>query len=83
MAPHEVGTLRNLPEGFHYRPGLFSRAVEAESIFRVRVLPFRDFEFHGYTGRRRVISFGWHYYLSRHCLAKDDDVPDYLLTLGM
>jgi len=24
----------------------------------MRELPFREFEFHGYTGKRRVVSFG-------------------------
>jgi alkylated DNA repair dioxygenase AlkB len=47
----------------------------------VRELPFRDFEFHGYTGRRQVISFGWHYDFSARQLRKADDIPDYLLAL--
>lgn len=48
---------------------------------RLRELPFRDFEFHGYTGKRRVISFGWHYDFSARNLQKADDIPDYLLKL--
>jgi hypothetical protein len=26
-------------------------------VTRVRELPFREFEFHGYKGKRRVVSF--------------------------
>jgi alkylated DNA repair dioxygenase AlkB len=44
-------------------------------------LPFRDFEFHGYTGKRRVVSFGWHYDFTGRRLQKADDIPDYLLAL--
>jgi alkylated DNA repair dioxygenase AlkB len=47
----------------------------------VRELPFRDFEFHGYTGRRRVVSFGWHYDFGARLLRKADDLPDFLLAL--
>jgi alkylated DNA repair dioxygenase AlkB len=47
----------------------------------VRELPFRDFEFHGYTGKRRVVSFGWHYDFAARHLRKADDIPEYLLEL--
>jgi alkylated DNA repair dioxygenase AlkB len=71
----------NLPEGFLYRPELISPSDEEAILARVRELPFRDFEFHGYTGKRRVISFGWHYDFSARQLRKADDMPDYLLAL--
>jgi alkylated DNA repair dioxygenase AlkB len=70
-----------LPEGFHYQPELISSANEGALLSRVRSLPFRDFEFHGYTGKRRVVSFGWHYDFSGRHLMKADDIPDYLLPL--
>ncbi len=47
----------------------------------MRDLPFRDFEFNGYTGKRRVFSFGWQYDFSASRLRKADDIPDYLLPL--
>jgi alkylated DNA repair dioxygenase AlkB len=78
-APPE--TMPKLPEGFRYRPELIGRADEDFLLSRVRELPFRDFEFHGYTGKRRVISFGWHYDFSGRRLRKADDIPDYLLPL--
>lgn len=71
----------DLPEGFRYKPELISSADEAALLARVRELPFRDFEFHGYTGKRRVISFGWHYDFSGRQLRKADDIPDFLLGL--
>src|SRR5215213_4121932 len=70
-----------LPEGFRYRPELISPAEESSLVARVRGLPFRDFEFHGHTGKRRVVSFGWHYDFSARHLRKADDIPDFLLSL--
>ena len=71
----------NLPEGFGYRPELIGEAQERALVERLRELPFREFEFHGYTGRRRVVSFGWRYDFSAHQLGRADDMPDYLLAL--
>jgi alkylated DNA repair dioxygenase AlkB len=70
-----------LPEGFRYRPELVSHAAEASILERVRELPFREFEFHGYTGKRRVVSFGWHYDFAARVLRKADDIPPFLLAL--
>jgi alkylated DNA repair dioxygenase AlkB len=75
------GSTPKLPEGFRYRPGLISPADEAALLSRVRALPFREFEFHGYTGKRRVVSFGWHYDFSARHLRKAEDIPDFLLAL--
>ncbi len=44
-------------------------------------LSFRDFEFHGYMGRRRVVSFGWRYEFSARHLRKADRIPGFLLAL--
>jgi alkylated DNA repair dioxygenase AlkB len=71
----------NLPKGFRYQNELISNADEDALLARLRELPFRDFEFHGYTGKRRVISFGWHYDFTGRRLRKAEDIPDYLLTL--
>ncbi len=76
-----AGSLPQLPESFCYRAGLISPAEEEALLTRVRDLPFRDFEFHGYTGKRRVVSFGWQYDFSASRLRKADDIPDYFLPL--
>jgi alkylated DNA repair dioxygenase AlkB len=70
-----------LPQGFWYEPELIGPADESSLLARVRELPFREFEFHGYTGKRRVVSFGWHYDFSGRQLRKAEDIPDFLLTL--
>jgi alkylated DNA repair dioxygenase AlkB len=73
--------MTNLPEGFRYLQELIGRADEEFLLARVRELPLRDFEFHGYTGKRRVVSFGWRYDFSGRRLRKAADIPDYLLPL--
>ena len=70
-----------LPQGLRYRPELIGPDEEGALLARVRELPFREFEFHGYTGKRRVVSFGWHYDFTGRRLRKADDIPDYLLPL--
>jgi hypothetical protein len=39
-----------LPEGFRYRSDMISPTDEDALLARLRELPFREFEFHGYTG---------------------------------
>ncbi len=48
------------PAGFRYQPELIDAANEARVLEQIGALPFREFEFQGYTAKRRVISFGWH-----------------------
>lgn len=74
-------TRRNVPEGFQYQPALIGPSDEDALVARIRELPFREFEFHGYLGKRRVVSFGWHYDFSGQKLRKADDIPDFLLPL--
>jgi alkylated DNA repair dioxygenase AlkB len=54
---------------------------ERELLAHMEGLPFRNFEFHGYTGKRRVVSFGWHYDFGARSLRKADDIPPFLLSL--
>jgi alkylated DNA repair dioxygenase AlkB len=70
-----------LPEGFRYRPDMIGPAEEGALLARVRELPFREFEFHGYLGRRRVVSYGWHYDFGERKLQEVDAIPDFLLPL--
>ncbi len=70
-----------LPEGFRYQRELISLAEEERLLARIVELPLREFEFHGYTGKRRVISFGWHYDFSTRELRRTNDIPEFLLSL--
>lgn len=70
-----------IPEGLRYQPAMISSNDETTLVARVRELPFREFEFHGYLGKRRVVSFGWKYDFGSQRLQKADEIPDYLLSL--
>ncbi len=70
-----------LPEGFAYRPDFLAPAEERELVERFAGLPFKEFDFHGYLGKRRVLSFGWKYDFSARELRKADNMPAYLLPL--
>jgi alkylated DNA repair dioxygenase AlkB len=71
----------NLPEGFVYRPELISRAEEAALIDHFGALPFREFEFHGYLGKRRTVSFGLHYDFGDMKVRETEAIPEFLLPL--
>ena len=70
-----------LPAGFRYQRDVITAAEESDLIARIHELPFREFEFHGYTGKRRVVSFGWQYDFSARHLQKVDDMPGFLREL--
>jgi alkylated DNA repair dioxygenase AlkB len=74
-------TAPKLLQGFRYRPEMIGSAEEETLIGRLRKLPFKEFDFHGYKGKRRVVSFGWQYDFSGSQLRKADDVPEFLLAL--
>ncbi len=70
-----------LPEGFRDAPEVIDAPTEAAMLERVCALPFREFEFQGYTAKRRVISFGWQYDFDARELRRVDDMPDFLREL--
>jgi len=69
------------PDGFKYQPGLISSNEEDDLLSHIRTLPFKDFEFHGFLGKRRIVSFGWRYDFGARQLQKADDIPPFLLPL--
>lgn len=47
----------------------------------VRQLPLKAFQFHGYEGKRRVVSYGWQYDFNQSKLRKTGHIPSWLLPL--
>jgi alkylated DNA repair dioxygenase AlkB len=70
-----------LPEGFDYRPDVLSPAEEQKTLQHIRQLAFSEFKFHGYTAKRRVVSFGWRYDFDDRVLTKTADIPPFLLDV--
>jgi len=69
------------PNGFRYQPALISAAKESSLVEEMKRLPFAPFDFHGFVGKRRVVSFGWKYSFNGGGLRKTQDVPGFLLQL--
>jgi alkylated DNA repair dioxygenase AlkB len=67
-----------LPEGFRYHPGLLDAQEERVLVAEIERLPFKEFEFHGFAGRRRVVSFGWQYDFNQASLRKAAAIPQFL-----
>jgi alkylated DNA repair dioxygenase AlkB len=79
--PSLFDTIPLFPEGFKHEPDVISIEEEQQLLRQVETLPFKDFEFHGFLGKRRVVSFGWRYDFNEHELQKADDIPAFLLPL--
>ena len=69
------------PEGFRYRDDLVTPAEEAELVDRLGGLAFEPFQFRGYEGRRRVVSFGLRYDFTGPGLVDAEPMPDWLLPV--
>jgi alkylated DNA repair dioxygenase AlkB len=73
----------DLPDGMRYAAELISRAEERALVQKLPALPFTEFEFHGFLGKRRTVSFGWHYDFNGGGLKQAGKLPDFLLPLRM
>ncbi len=69
------------PEDFRYQANILPPNEEQELVVRIRELPLKEFEFHGYVGKRRTISFGWHYDFGQERLQQIEEIPVFLLRL--
>jgi alkylated DNA repair dioxygenase AlkB len=70
-----------LPEGFQYQPDLLSSEQEQRLLDQMRGLPFKEFQFQGFVGKRRVVSYGWRYDFNERVIRKAEDIPAFLLPL--
>ena len=71
----------SLPEGFRYGANLIQPDQEQALLEEIRRLPFKEFEFHGFLGKRRVVSFGWRYDFNGGGLRKTEDMPNFLMAV--
>jgi alkylated DNA repair dioxygenase AlkB len=70
-----------LSEGFAYHPEVISPDEETRLLAEIAPLPFKEFQFHGFEGKRRVVSFGWRYDFSEHKALPADPIPPFLREL--
>jgi alkylated DNA repair dioxygenase AlkB len=69
------------PAGFAYQPDAFTAAEERAWLEALRAQPFKSFEFHGYLGKRRIVSFGWRYDYAGRALRPAEPMPAFLEPL--
>jgi alkylated DNA repair dioxygenase AlkB len=74
-------TAPSLPEGFKYQSKFLSEHEEQDLVRQFETLPFQEFQFQGFLGKRRVVSFGWKYDFNERGLQKAEDIPPFLLPL--
>jgi len=79
--PDLFGSDAALPEGFRYQPDLVSPDAERALLAELAQLPFKPFDFHGWEGKRRIVSFGWRYDYGKRAVAEAEPLPDYLERL--
>jgi alkylated DNA repair dioxygenase AlkB len=56
-------------------------AEERDLAARFESLPLKPFDFHGWLGKRRVVSFGWRYDYGGRTLRESEAIPPFLLPL--
>ena len=72
----------SLPGGLVYRPEAMTAGQEKELAAFIAGLPLKPFEFvGGFTGNRRVVSFGWRYDFNKARLEEANDIPPELELL--
>lgn len=69
------------PPGLAFREEFVSPAEEAQLLDAVASLSFRPFEFHGWTGNRETVSFGWRYDFNQARVERAPPIPEFLLPL--
>jgi alkylated DNA repair dioxygenase AlkB len=71
----------DLPAGFAYRPELIGREEEHGLLDAFASYPFAAFEFRGFLGQRRTVSFGWRYDFGASALREAAPIPPELMPL--
>jgi alkylated DNA repair dioxygenase AlkB len=69
------------PEGFAYREEAITPHEERALAEQFARLPLTPFAFHGFLGRRRIVSYGWRYDYAGRTLRPSDEIPDLLMPL--
>lgn len=69
------------PEGLVYQEDFLAPPEEEALAARIAGLPLKPFEFQGFQGNRRTVSFGWHYAFDGSGLREAEPMPDFLLDV--
>jgi alkylated DNA repair dioxygenase AlkB len=75
------GSVPKSPDGFSYCEDVIAPEEEAALVACFADLSFQPFEFHGYLGKRRIVSFGWRYDYAGRALRGGETIPGFLMPL--
>lgn len=78
LFPADIGSR---PSGFRYLDEFLSPEEEQALACWIGTLPLKPFEFRGYLGNRRVMSFGFRYDYSRQAIDTASPVPELLAPI--
>ncbi len=70
-----------LPNGFRDAPDVVPADIQQALFEEMPGLPFKAFDFHGFEGKRRTVSYGWKYDFDTQRVRKGDDIPQFLLPV--
>jgi alkylated DNA repair dioxygenase AlkB len=70
-----------MPVGFAYQSELIPAEQERELLAEFANLPFKPFAFHGFEGKRRVLSYGWEYDFNEGKFREAETIPRFLLCV--
>ncbi|CAN7677850.1 alpha-ketoglutarate-dependent dioxygenase AlkB [Rhizobium sp. LjRoot98] len=70
-----------LPSGFRYQPDVVPKDVQSVLLRELPQLPLKPFDFHGFEGKRRVISYGWKFDFDTQQVRRTEDIPPFLLPV--
>lgn len=68
-----------LPEGLRYAEDVISADEGERLVAAFADLPFQAFDFHGFKGNRRIVSYGGRYDFSASRLEAAEPIPGFLL----
>jgi DNA oxidative demethylase len=71
----------SMPPGLEFREAFVSDAEESDLLAGISRLSFKPFQFHGWTGNRETVSFGWRYDFNQARVEAAPPIPDFLLPL--
>ena len=75
------GAAQALPEGFRHQADILSSQDEQLLLEHLQRLPFKEFQFQGFVGKRRVVSYGWQYDFNERMLRQAEEIPPFLIPL--
>jgi alkylated DNA repair protein (DNA oxidative demethylase) len=67
--------------GLTYQDGILAADEERALVARIAALPFAPFQFQGWEGKRRTVSYGWSYDFNDGQLREAPPLPGFLRPL--